>query len=441
MSLKPPEITGLRLTKMTPGSSNEATVKVPIELKIKNPNEKELEIQADRIRIVTREGDSERVLGVGAFASPVVVGPGGENSNPQLVETTLAVDRDSWDRGIFTKIRSGEAFVTGPVKVLYGGKTYETTLDLRLPGRDADPTGESAKVLALDTKLEKLRFAFTSLSEFNVKAELAAKSEIGQPITLKDVVMTIGAKNSKKPLKLTMRKEIELPADKEAIVELDGDADLETCDPTLLDDIEAAGRVADVRIVGVASSPGFPDTDFDEQVDVTFPGADSGEKGPEVELVRPELALFTDVVGGSQQSSSLVDGLGTISKLTSFQETPVNFSLQNPIPGTMKITVSDVILLGPYNPDKKRRLEVVSMVMKDQSLAPRAKSDVQATLQLLKDGGKVWKAVAVDASNHLLTDYCLSTSWQITLPVFGEIKSDKSFGPVYSDSNEDCSRR
>ena len=34
----------------------------------------------------------------------------------------------------------------------------------------------------------------------------------------------------------------------------------------------------------------------------------------------------------------------------------------------------------------------------------------------------IWKAVAIDASRSALTDYCLSTTMKITLPVFGEIQ-------------------
>lgn len=66
---------------------------------------------------------------------------------------------------------------------------------------------------------------------------------------------------------------------------------------------------------------------------------------------------------------------------------------------------------------------------------------MKADLQLLKDGGKVWKAVAIDATRNALTDYCLSTTWNIKLPVFGEIKSTKSYGPVYANSSENCDRR
>lgn len=435
---KSPEILGLRLTRFTPGAPNEAQVKVPIELRIKNSNEHELEIQAERIRIVTREG-GERILGVGSFSTPVVVGPGGETSEPQLVETTLAVDRDSWDRSIFQSIRDGKAWVVGPVRVTYKGRTVNTDINLKLPGREGSDTGD-ARLLAVDFEMKKVRFEFESLGKMKIRAELLAKSDIGQAITLKDVQLTIAAPKTQKPLVLVLTRNLEIPGSDQATVVLEGNADMAAADDTLLDDIEANGGKADARIRGVAESAGFPATDFDEKVDLSF-AAKGGAAGPEIELVRPELSLFTDVVGGTRQSSSFMNGLETLSKLTRFEETPVRFSLENPVPGTMVIEASDVILMGPYNPDRKKRLEVMSLRMTDQKLPPRKSTDVEAKLYLLKDGERSWKAVAMDASAKKLGDYCLATTWRLKLPVFGVVTSEKSYGPVYSDSREDCSRR
>ena len=85
-----PQVVGLRLTRFTPGASKGDKVMVPIELKIINPNEEQLEIRGTQIRIITKEGETERTLGVASFETPVIVGPGKKGSDGKATAQLLA---------------------------------------------------------------------------------------------------------------------------------------------------------------------------------------------------------------------------------------------------------------------------------------------------------------------------------------------------------------
>jgi hypothetical protein len=433
-----PSLVGFRLIDFAPSNGGGPKVLVPVELQVVNPNEKQLQIQADSVRIVRRGDTGERVLGVASFESPVVVGPSAGGTAPQAVETTLGVDRASWDRSILTSIREGMAHVVGPVEVLYDGKTYDTEIDLAIPGRSGEAGEEGPGLLSVDLALDAVRLDFRTLDDLRFEATLHSEGTLSEPVTLRDVTLTLAAEGTRDPLDIEVEEDIVLPAGSGGTVTLRGRGDLSATDPTLLDDMEADGRRARIRMAGTARSAGFPETDFDEVFTLDL---DGGSGGPEVAIERPPLTLFTELVGLAERGPTVIESLQSVANLLDRRPATLSFAVNNPLPGTLTITESDIQLLGPYNPSREKRLEILTVAAQDQTLAPRGKSDVEAQATLDPEGRKVWRAVAVDVSEGDLGNYCLASTFTLRVPVLGEVRSEGTFGPVYASSDEDCTRR
>ena len=426
-SIQPPELIGFRITE-PPARQNKGAVRIPVELQVRNLNKGPIQLMANRVLLV--ENSSGKPLGVTSFEYPITVLPQvSAEAEPFKTAAVLHIEENTWNPDLYTQLSKGNARLTGTVQVTYDGSTRDIPLNLIIP-----PSKQKSRVFSLNFGDLKLRFL--SLSKIAVETELTIEEDYGQNLVLEDVRFSLGAPNTKSPIVIKADTPLHFTG---STTKFSGQASLEDCDPTLLDDIEANKRNIVVRVLGSARSEQIPKTNFDEQSSMTLPKDNSPSEGT-VQLERPHISMFSSVIGYASQNTSILERMSTLSKLASFKPTNVQFAVKNPIPGTVRMISSRVILLGPYNRRKRKRLSITQITSQNEVFKPRSTKDVDAEITLLKEGRNVWRAVALDMAAAKLQNYCFETEWTIYVPVIGRIDSAASRTPVYSDSSEDCSR-
>ena len=415
-----PEIIDFELQEVLPSSAGLDVVLLPVILTV-GSNKLPTILKEAELEIIEKAQNSRSILAVANLQTPLRIEGG--HSGQQKLELVLGIKRETWNRNILKSIRANKSSIVGDVVVIYDGHTYKREIDLPIPS-------EALNISLFD--LVSAEFAFDTLDRISAKFLAQPVKDMKRETYLKDVLISIGTDGTQRPLRVKVISDVVVRQKNPARYNIVGYSMLDDVDRTLLDDIEANKRRVKVRIQGTLSSALYPSTDIDEIFYI-----DLGDK-QHVTILPPPVHLISRLISFSSVNVTWVEGIGLLNKLLEEETLDLSFNAQNPLPGTIVVYEGAFRLLGPYHPEKKRRLEILRFVSRGERLKPRSTSQITGQVVLSKAAQSAWKTILIDISSRDLTGYCISSSIKVSIPLLGRIDINPSLESLLGTKHEYC---
>lgn len=426
-----PKIQGLERLRLP---DNGQSGKVPIELsfKILNPNDHPMELELASLNL--RDEKKGDALGKAEVLDRIKL-PVRLDKKPSSVKVRLLFDKKSWRRDFLTRLQEHPVRVQGPMTVFYRGHTYDIKLNEVL-GADS---GTTSGVAGLEAPIEidapsSVVLILNTANELYFKTEFMAENRLGQTVELKDLVFSLGAPKSKKPLIAKLRKTVRLSEKGKSKVLLEGTLDLSSSDETLLDDIESQGRKLKIGISGELSGRRLPPTELKE---ITFEmklpplGKETQRDGSTNVTVDAKVQALLELAVSPDRLLELPDALSAITSLLTGSPLNLNINIRNPLPGTVRHEEGRIVL----HQGKKKTVLFEAELKSPTKMKPRAMSQIPVRLTLTQRGRSMGIRLLSElfsSSTSLPEGYSFSIDWKAKLPIFGPLvydAADPSVGP------------